>query len=209
VPAPYLYPLVRHIRTLSPGPFKRYQLYKPFLQREFERQCIYCRTPDGSKSTDGFSVEHYWPKSDFGHLQTVYSNLYYACVTCNRRKGNWYPQAEDRKADRFFPNPCDHVMTTHLRFLGDEVKATSVAGKHALEKLMLNENEAVQHRLITRAAIEGLKTKRRSWRNTLSEIRDKLADVTGPKRAKLEKHEHTCEAKIAKLNDSLAALGVD
>jgi hypothetical protein len=208
MPAPYLYPLKRHKRALSPGPFNRYQKYKPYLQQEFRRQCIYCRTPDGSKATDAFSVEHYWPKIPFGHLESVYSNLYYACMTCNRRKGNWYPKAADDIAGRFFPNPCDHVMTTHLRFVGDEVKATSVAGEQTLEKLMLNHKEALQHRAITRAAAEGLTAKRRQWRDTLSEVRKKLPGSAGLARGALEKHERTCVANIGKLTDTLAGLGL-
>jgi hypothetical protein len=114
---------------------------------------VYCRLPDGPKGIDNFGVDHYKPKSRFSELKATYSNLYYACNCCNRRKGDFWPTSEEMAAGRFIPNPCDHVMFEHLRFRGPTVESRSAAGNQAESKMMLNDEESVSYRQFVIRAI--------------------------------------------------------
>src|SRR5262249_19354003 len=143
---PFLYPKSKHRRTQQPQSYSYYPSYKPFLRAEFGRQCVYCRLPDGLKGQDSFGVDHYRPKSLFPDLQATYSNLFYACNCCNRRKGRFWPTPDETGAGEFIPNPCDHVMFDHLRFQSSRIITRSLAGKRAEKTLMLNDDESVRYR---------------------------------------------------------------
>lgn len=98
------------------------------------------------KGRDSFGVDHYRPKKKFPDLETTYSNLFYACNCCNRRKGDFWPTAEETLAGRFIPNPCDHAMFEHLRYRSAHVDPGTPAGKQAESKLMLNDKDSVEYR---------------------------------------------------------------
>ena len=142
---PFVYPKSQHVRRQRPGALSPYPRYKPFLQREFERKCVYCRMPDSMKDHELYGVDHYRPKGRFGHLLTTYSNLFYCCNPCNRRKGEYWPPRGQGQT-HFIPNPCDHEMFKHLRFNGAVVEARSKAGEVAEALLDLNDPEATAYR---------------------------------------------------------------
>jgi HNH endonuclease len=98
------------------------------------------------KGQDSFGVDHYRPKKKFPDLESTYSNLFYACNCCNRRKSDFWPTAEETHAGRFIPNPCDHVMFEHLRYRSAHVDPRTTAGKQAESKLMLNDKDSVEYR---------------------------------------------------------------
>ena len=131
---PFSYPRSIHKRQFAPPHSNDYRKYKPTLRLEYERKCVYCKFPDTMKEGDAFGVDHYRPKSIFPLLETEYSNLFYCCNTCNRRKGNkWLTSPLP-----FIPNPDDHVMFDHLRFKQDIVEPITDAGKYTCELLQLN-----------------------------------------------------------------------
>jgi len=138
----FRYPKQLHSRRLSPGPFTQARQYINALQEEFYGSCVYCMVPDGLGIT--FEVEHYRPESRFPKLATKYSNLFYACRTCNGRKGKKWK--ERRRDAEFIVNPCDDRMTQHLRFRGSRVDAQSTAGEFTSETLQLNDDEALKVR---------------------------------------------------------------
>jgi len=142
----YAFPQSRHRRTQTPAPFVNYRSYKPALRVEFERKCVYCREADGLKGDDNFGVDHYRPKGLFPHLATVYENLFYSCNVCNRRKSWFWPSAAHLEAKQFIPNPCDHVMSAHLRFHGVTVLARTAAGQFTRDLLDLNEERVLYFR---------------------------------------------------------------
>jgi hypothetical protein len=166
---PFVYPKAIHVRRERPPHFSRYQRYKPFLQREFERKCVYCRMPDSMKGYESFSVDHYRPKRPFALLSTSYSNLFYCCKPCNDRKGRYWP-SKARERMEFIPNPCDHVMFSHLRYVAANVAAKSVAGAKAVEILDLNEDECTRFRAFILDSLEVHEAKR----NDLVRARDEL-----------------------------------
>jgi 5-methylcytosine-specific restriction endonuclease McrA len=142
---PFVYPKSQYLRREKPGLLSAYPQYKPFLQREFERKCVYCRMPDSLKDYELYGVDQYRPKSRFPQLVTSYSNLFYCCNPCNRRKGEYWP-AKGKGQTHFIPNPCDHEMFKHLRFNRAVVETKSTAGEVAESLLDLNDPETVAYR---------------------------------------------------------------
>lgn len=143
---PFLYPGRQHSRSQKPGELRDYRRFKPVLRIEFSRQCVYCRMPDGPRGKDAFGVDHYRPISLFPELQCAYSNLYYACNACNRRKRDFWPEADQLDRGTLIPNPCDHLMSDHLRFQGPRVAALSPTGQFACDLLDLNDEGEIQYR---------------------------------------------------------------
>ena len=166
---PFAYPKSKHVRREKPGELSPYSKYKPFLQREFERKCIYCRMPDSMQHQHLFGVEHYRPKSRFPELITSYRNLFYACNPCNQRKGEYWPP-RGKGTTHFIPNPCDHEMFKHLRFSGPVVEAKSMAGEVAEELLDLNDPEAVAYRKFVLDLLDTCNAKKADLEKTLIEV---------------------------------------
>lgn len=146
---PFRFPDELHQRSQDPDPLPRYEDYKPVLREEFSKKCVYCRDPDTVRGSDGYGVDHYLPKKHFPHLERHYPNLFYACNTCNRRKGTFVSTA-----DLFIPNPCDHRMAEHLRFDEGHVEALTASGRFARELLLLNEPERKRFRTVVLRSIE-------------------------------------------------------
>ena len=98
------------------------------------------------RGEDSFGVDHYKPKSLFPDELLVYSNLFYSCNVCNRRKGGFWPNLRQREMEIFIPNPCDHKMFEHVRFEGLRVVPRTDAGKWCVELLSLNDSEFLEYR---------------------------------------------------------------
>ena len=170
---PFEYPRRRHTRRLTPGPHRNYHLYKPALRDEFERQCVYCRLPDGMKGLEAFGVDHYKPKSVFPALVADYGNLFYACNVCNQWKGDYWPTTSQRRRGAYFPNPCDHEMSAHLRYKGATPVAVSVTGRFTIESLGLDDAEAEAYREFILGTIALVKGKRTEVQRLIGRLRTK------------------------------------
>jgi len=139
---PFRYPKYRLARRIKPPVYVRYHSFKPHLRLEFEQKCVYCRRPDSVHPNDvqGFAVEHHRPKRRFPERECDYTNLFYACASCNSYKGEYWPEDE---GEPFFPNPCDHVMVEHVCFVDGHVDARSVHGAFMVEALQLDDDDLV------------------------------------------------------------------
>jgi len=169
---PFVYPKSKHSRRERPGQLARYQLYKPYLRREFAKKCVYCRLPDTMGPLEAFGVDHYRPKKKFPHLVTAYANLFYCCNPCNRRKGEDWPRPGEEGTE-IVPNPCDHKMSKHLRFKRGTVESLSPPGAHTLRLLDLNDPKAVAYREFILATIGMWQEKLESAQRTARELRKK------------------------------------
>ena len=192
---PFSYPKARHARSETPGAYADYRRYKPFLQIEFERKCVYCRTPDTMKGYEGFGVDHYRPKKKFPSFSTVYSNLFYCCNQCNTRKGEYWP-IPSLETTHFIPNPCDHVMFANLQFKGAEVHPKSQAGIIAIDYLDLNDDASLEHRQLVNFALDMFESKRKEIQG--------LIEGVAAKRAAGEKSAHEATAARNKLQRQLS-----
>jgi hypothetical protein len=125
-------------------------------------------------------LAHLLPKRPFTNLELTYSNLYYACLNCNCRKGQFWPKEADLAAGRFIANPCDHVMTEHVKFDRDRVVARSKAGQFMLDRLALNMAEVVQHRGFILTSIRDNLRLRTEAQTALIGLDERLAVETDP-----------------------------
>jgi hypothetical protein len=198
---PFIYPKTSHRRTLSPSGVSS---QKPILRAEFGFQCVYCRLPDGIKGQDNFGIDHYRPRSLLPQLKNIYSNLFYACNACNRRKKDYWPSIAEMTAGRFIPNPCDHVMFQHLRYRGPRVEPHSAAGRVADRKLMFNDDDSVQYREFVLGLIAVSEEKKRSVSETLSRIENLLSDNLD--HAELQAEKQTCVDQLREIDALLARL---
>jgi HNH endonuclease len=194
---PFGYPDSTHIRTLSPGHFRSYRRYKPFLRVEFMRRCVYCRMPDGPKGEDSFGVDHYRPVSRFRELRSEYTNLFYSCNPCNRRKGNFWPTETQWQEGVFLPNPCDYAMSQHLQFRGCRVEPLSRAGELAVEMLMLNAEEILHYREFVVRSIKRCLERAGVISQTIIAVNAKLGEVEGPRGEELRLVLNSLQADLA------------
>lgn len=174
---PFSYPKAKLARSQTPPAYTTYKRYKPYLQIEFGRQCVYCRMPDATRES-WFGADHYRPKSLFPELSAEYSNLYYCCNQCNARKGDyWEPSS---RSNRYVPNPCDHVMWSHLRFRGGTVEPRTDTGQFALDLLDLNDPAVVQQRESTIHLIDLCTNSIKEAEKILAEIEKLFKENTIP-----------------------------
>ena len=139
---PLKYPTRKHRRTEAPPPFNDHRQYKPYLRREFDSRCVYCRKSDLDQEPGAFQVEHYRPRKYFPNLATTYSNLFYACSTCNIFKADYWSERVEAR----IPNPCDDVMSQHLAFRDHVIEGQSPQGLTAIEQLRLNNDNSTSYR---------------------------------------------------------------
>ncbi len=200
---PFIYPKARHKRRETPPAYSSYRKYKPFLKKEFSSQCVYCRLPDGIQREDTFGVDHYRPQSKFPELAATYTNLFYVCNCCNRRKANFWPtQAQERKGE-FIPNACDHVMFEHLQYRFSRVETKSDAGRIANKYLDFNDEKSVQYREFILRIITGLEQDRREHQKAIQAIRQR-AESNPENIEQLEQAKADAERELEEIERDLA-----
>jgi Restriction endonuclease len=68
-----------------------YQDYLKELSEDFHHICAYCGKKD-IISKNSFEIDHYIPKKLLKKSEySLYSNLFYCCHTCNRKKSSKWP----------------------------------------------------------------------------------------------------------------------
>jgi hypothetical protein len=164
--------------------------------------------PDGSRQADNFGVDHYKPRSLFEHLSSHYDNLFYACNTCNRRKGDYWPSPDDLEAKRFVANPCDHRMADHLRFRGIEVQYRSAVGQFMVDTLLLNDTDSLALRRMTEAAIRTMERDIDDTRQLLQDLDTHFKGLSGQRLSLVETEKASANARLLLLTSDLARLGV-
>lgn len=177
---------------------KRNRFYKPILQAEFSRTCVYCRKSDCLDSY-GFGVDHYKPVSKFGQSAYVYNNLYYSCNSCNLKKSNYWPTKEDRNLDCFIPNPSDHIMLVHLRMVNNIVESNTTAGKFTIDLLRLNSDQAVTYRRSISKAILALKVELTNKYELIGDLQHILEQE--PDHSKIVEVTHDIEALNSEIEE--------
>jgi hypothetical protein len=203
---PFLYPQERHRRTLSPGPYQRYRSYKPHLRIEFGAQCVYCRLPDALPGRSAFGVDHYRPRRYFPDYSVIYSNLFYSCNACNSAKGDYWPVGDQGKRDVFVPNPCDYVMTAHLRYKGPRVEGRTVAGRFTIDLLRINEDASVDYRRLYQEIIDALYSNVATERERVTLLERRIAGASGPQRTELDRDKRRRQQRIERLEQRIDLL---
>jgi len=143
-------------RSVLSKQFKQYENYKPYLRKDFEYCCAYCLRPEANFGEEACGeIDHFCPQSIDKNLVCEYTNLYWSCRECNSNKGDIWPSAEDRAADRRFVDPCEDDLAKHYTFeeSGEIVPLTPQAG-YSVDSMLLWRDSLVSWR---RDTIEAFK----------------------------------------------------
>ena len=73
------------------------KIFPKYLKKMGIKSCVYCnaqyavsakrgKTDSAMRYRATFTIDHYWPKSNYPYLGTSFFNLYPACATCNQTK---------------------------------------------------------------------------------------------------------------------------
>jgi hypothetical protein len=83
---PFEYPDGTHSLRHGPAGYRNYQSFRPWLRDEFDFRCAYCLFREGWCRILSFQLDHFVPQIREPQRATTYSNLIYACPTCNLGK---------------------------------------------------------------------------------------------------------------------------
>jgi hypothetical protein len=143
------YPTEAHRRRHGPAGYKDYESFRDWLRDEFTFRCVYCLHREqwyGRGVT--FHIDHSNPVTVDPQGGCEYSNLLYACATCN----------EAKKAMLNVPNPCLVAFHDCLRIMSDgRVAALNDDGKKLEQALRLNSPSNLQHRSRWMRTLDALK----------------------------------------------------
>jgi hypothetical protein len=131
-----------------------YQAHRNDLSIDFLKRCGYCNGVDLYR-TSPFEIDHFIPrkrdKKPFLTIKTEtdYSNLIYACKSCNNAKSNKWPtnnESVSHENDEGFIDPCDVLYEQQFhRLQNGQIRATTKLGLWMLKELKLDKP---QHEII-------------------------------------------------------------
>lgn len=105
--------------------------YKDDLRIDFHQRCGYCGDHDFFRDTF-YEVDHFVPKSLDKTRELDYSNLVYACRSCNNAKRAKWPTKDPNKANdglKGWIDPCDGTYASQFERLADgSIKAITQLG---------------------------------------------------------------------------------
>jgi len=132
------YPTSPHVRRHGPAGYTDYSSYTDWLRDEFTFRCVYCLHREQWYNRPGtFHVDHFVPASVDPERECEYSNLLYACATCNEMK----------RAILGVPDPCQVAFNDCLRVLADgRIDAINPQGEKLKQVLRLDSENSVRIR---------------------------------------------------------------
>lgn len=134
----YEYPTSPHVRQHGPEGYKSYDSYRDWLRDEFTFRCVYClHREQWYNRTGTFNIDHFVPVTVDPNSRCEYSNLLYACASCNNAK----------RAILDIPDPCSIAFHTCLKVKKNgEIDALNKQGRKLRDVLRLNSDNNVLHR---------------------------------------------------------------
>jgi hypothetical protein len=144
------YPASPHARRHGPGGYKDYSSYRDWLRDEFTFRCVFCLHRElWEIRGETFHVEHFCPTSVNPDGECEYSNLLYACPTCNKAK----------EAVLGLPDPCAVAFGDCLLVKTDgHVEALTSDGEKLKQVLKLDSATNVRNRYRWMRILETLRT---------------------------------------------------
>ena len=134
----FLYPTSPHGRRHGPEGYKDYGSYRDWLRDEFTFHCVYCLHREQWYGRSGtFHIDHFVPVSIDPDGKCEYSNLLYACATCNEAKQDILG----------VPDPCKVAFNECLRITPEgRVEALNNHGEKLKQALLLDSDSNVRYR---------------------------------------------------------------
>lgn len=132
--SPYCYPTKPHVRKHGPLGYKTWEDYREWLRDDFDFRCVYClRRETWDRKRAMWSVEHLIPRAQAPHLALDYTNLVYACVSCN-----------NAKSDQSVPDPSKYAYGKLVVVTDDgQIHALQSEGKRLILATALDEADAI------------------------------------------------------------------
>ncbi len=91
------------------------QPIKKDLQKIYYNKCGFCEIIlQESKSSEGFTVEHFRPKSDYYWLGAEWTNLFPLCVKCNKKKDKNFPTKNQKVQNPPFDENGSFILSRCL-----------------------------------------------------------------------------------------------
>jgi hypothetical protein len=132
------YPIEPHIRRHGPDGYEDYKSYRDWVRDEFMFRCVYCLHREqwyGREAT--FNIDHFLPVTADPLGKLEYTNLLYACATCNNAK----------RGILGVPDPCRVAFADCINVREDGwVEAMNKVGDSLVKKLRLNSPTTVEYR---------------------------------------------------------------
>lgn len=168
------YPTAPHVRRHGPEGYTDYGSYRDWLRDEFVFRCVYCLHRERWYGREGtLSVDHFIPVAVDPHGKCEYTNLLYACLTCNIAK----------QAILGIPDPCRVAFHNCLRAKSNgEFQALNKDGKKLRDALRLNSGRNVGHRSRWMRILAALKSSHPELYQECMAFPDDLPDLRPPKK---------------------------
>jgi len=143
------YPSEPHARRHGPTGYKDYNSYRDWLRDEFSFRCVYClHREQWYARSSTFHIDHFIPVAVDPSGECEYSNLLYACATCNEAKMDVLG----------VPDPCRVAFRDCLRIMANgRVEALNADGRKLEQVLRLNSESNVRNRSLLMRTLEALR----------------------------------------------------
>lgn len=138
-PDPFRYPDRLLVRKHLPVGYSQYGQYREWLRDEFRFRCVFCLMREQWSQGKGvYDIDHFQPQALRPDLATDYSNLLYACHTCNLGKSS-----------RLVPDPSQHIYGECLSVDDDGfIHPLDDQGQILIDELDLDSNSRTRFRKI-------------------------------------------------------------
>jgi hypothetical protein len=145
------YPSQPHVRRHGPVGYQDYNSYRDWLRDEFTFRCVYCLHREQWYDRGAtFHIDHSIPVAVEPRGECEYSNLLYACASCNGAKN----------AIVGVPDPCRVAFHDCLRIMPNgRVRALNADGEKLEDALLLNSESNLRQRSRWMRTLNALMTK--------------------------------------------------
>ena len=119
-----------HVRKHGPIGYKEWESYRPWLRDEFDFRCVFClRREIWDQRRAVFAIEHLVPRKLAPERALDYTNLVYACGSCN-----------SAKSAQSAPDPCDHTYDKLVEVQDDgTIQALNAEGRRLIRTVCLDD----------------------------------------------------------------------
>lgn len=142
------------------------------VRHAYAQQCGYCGVHESEAGTE-LEIDHFQPRSAGGSDDI--DNLVYCCTTCNRLKGDFWPDASAHLPTRRLLHPKRDDLAQHFREDAHHlIVALTETGTFHLDRLHLNRPPLVALRR-TRADVAHLRQELATARLEQASLREQMA----------------------------------
>lgn len=163
------YPTNPHVRRHGPEGYRDYASYRDWLRDEFMFRCVYCLHRErwyGRGAT--FNIDHLSPIVGNPGGTLEYTNLVYACATCNNAKRGLLD----------VPDPCSLAFADCVRINEDgQIESLNEVGESLIKKLRLNNQGNLQYRYRWMRVLASLQDKDKALYREHMAFPDDLPDL--------------------------------